>query len=261
MKYIVFSFDDGRKDTYTEALPILKKYGLTATVNIVPDYILHAERYPQFLTQAMTVDMILQMQREGYEIACHGYSHQNTAQDVLKNIDSFAQWGLDTAELGFASPYSELTQPLGSEFAELLAQKKLAYIRSGTQIRREGAVYAAAAIANDRLHAKRLFYSLNKDKPANVKEKRTFYQGVGINCHTSVGEIAYMLEKMPDEHVLILIYHSVLDAQQMQRYQNKWTTDKQDFEALCAWVAQNKALSAVTMKDVLHFSSEQVPTA
>ena len=34
MKYVVFSFDDGRKDFYTNALPILRKYNLLATVNV-----------------------------------------------------------------------------------------------------------------------------------------------------------------------------------------------------------------------------------
>ncbi len=39
MKYAVLSFDDGRADTYEKAYKILKKYGLTATINAVTDFI------------------------------------------------------------------------------------------------------------------------------------------------------------------------------------------------------------------------------
>lgn len=38
MKYITLSFDDGRKDFFTNALPVLKKYNLPATLNVITDF-------------------------------------------------------------------------------------------------------------------------------------------------------------------------------------------------------------------------------
>ena len=39
MKYVVLSFDDGRRDFYVNAFPILMKYKLVATLNVITDYV------------------------------------------------------------------------------------------------------------------------------------------------------------------------------------------------------------------------------
>lgn len=36
---ITLSFDDGRRDNYINAVPVLMKFGLPATFNITTDYI------------------------------------------------------------------------------------------------------------------------------------------------------------------------------------------------------------------------------
>ena len=38
MKYIIFSFDDGRKDNYDIVYPLLKKYGFTASFHVVTGF-------------------------------------------------------------------------------------------------------------------------------------------------------------------------------------------------------------------------------
>jgi hypothetical protein len=45
MKTIILSFDDARRDFYTRALPIIKKYNLTATLNVISDFILNPSNY------------------------------------------------------------------------------------------------------------------------------------------------------------------------------------------------------------------------
>lgn len=35
MKYVIFSFDDGRKDQYEIGYKVLKEYGFPATINVV----------------------------------------------------------------------------------------------------------------------------------------------------------------------------------------------------------------------------------
>ena len=39
MKYVVLSFDDGCRDFYVNAFPILMKYKLVATLNVITDYV------------------------------------------------------------------------------------------------------------------------------------------------------------------------------------------------------------------------------
>ena len=42
MRYVILSFDDGRRDFFTNALPVLRKYQLKATLNVVSDFVGHA---------------------------------------------------------------------------------------------------------------------------------------------------------------------------------------------------------------------------
>ncbi|MCL4534774.1 MAG: polysaccharide deacetylase family protein [Bacteroidetes bacterium] len=52
-KPIILTFDDGYRDFYTNAYPVLKKYGQTATVFIITDWV----GRPQYLTSQEIVEM------------------------------------------------------------------------------------------------------------------------------------------------------------------------------------------------------------
>ena len=83
----------------------------------------------------MTANQLMEWQKAGNEIACHGSTHQNTKDDVIRNIIELSGLGIDTTKIGFASPNSTLTidnmQSLGIE--KLYDDGKLSYLRSGIQ--------------------------------------------------------------------------------------------------------------------------------
>lgn len=110
MKFVNLSFDDGRSDTYEVAFPIIKKYGLKATVNIISEYITNPSKYHfGSAPKAMNKEQILTWQKEGFEVASHGRTHSNTKEDVLDNINDLKSFGINVEKIGFASPSSELT--------------------------------------------------------------------------------------------------------------------------------------------------------
>ena len=64
---IIISFDDGNLDNYTNAFPIMQKYGFTGVLYIVGNYI-GAENY-------MNADQIKEMAASGWEVGSHSMSH------------------------------------------------------------------------------------------------------------------------------------------------------------------------------------------
>lgn len=71
-KPVVITLDDGYRDLYTAAYPILKTHGFTAVAYIVPNFV----GWPQYVTR----DQILEMDRGGIEIASHTMNHANLAK-------------------------------------------------------------------------------------------------------------------------------------------------------------------------------------
>jgi peptidoglycan/xylan/chitin deacetylase (PgdA/CDA1 family) len=66
-KSVVLTFDDGYRDNYDTAFPLLKKYGMTGTFFIVTGLV----GYPAY----MTWDQIAEMHRAGMEIGAHTVHH------------------------------------------------------------------------------------------------------------------------------------------------------------------------------------------
>lgn len=70
-KSLIITFDDGYEDQYTDALPILKSLGMTATFFIIHDFV-GRDGY-------MTKTQITQLKSEGMELGGHSMSHKNLA--------------------------------------------------------------------------------------------------------------------------------------------------------------------------------------
>lgn len=79
-KYIVVTFDDGYADNLHNAVPILKKYGYTATVFVVSGMV----QLPQYLT----TKEVGQISAEGIEIGTHTDKHLALAEQTPKDINS-----------------------------------------------------------------------------------------------------------------------------------------------------------------------------
>ena len=253
MKRIVFSFDDGRLDTYTTAYPIMRKYGLPFTLNVTTDFVSHPERYTNFGSadnKSMRSEQVLDCYQNGVEIACHGHTHQNTAKDVLDNIAALAEMGVDVSGVGFASPNSEVTEDNCADIKKLLTDGTLGYIRSGRQVRREGIVYTVLTLLERFTHSKWLFYKLNK-RNIIAKGQTGILMSVGITAGTKIQQIRFLIEKLPDDASLILMFHSVLSRSDACYGKDAWYYDIADFETLVAALAANPRIQVCTTKEIV----------
>ena len=254
MKYAVLSFDDGRADTYENAYKILKKHGLTATINAVTDFIARPERYSDFASggnKAMTAEQLAECQKNGIEIACHGATHQNTADDILRNIRDLQNMGISTDGIGFASPNSHVTETTCGDVWALADKKIISYIRSGVRLERESFLYKTLTAAERITHSKYLFYILNKRNIESGKNNGILKSVAVLKC-TTPEQLIYFMEKMKDNDAVIFMLHSVIDKNCPYYAADKWCWDTARFIKLCAYLKETDGIQTVTTKDLLN---------
>ena len=248
MKKIIFSFDDGRKDTFDVAFQIIKEFGLTATINVATDFVEHPDDYRCFSSangEPMSVDELKEAKQYGIEIACHGHKHTNSVDDLIENIDHLRKWGLISKKTGFASPFSKITKSNLMGIDSLLSDGTIAYIRSGRQVRREGFLYSCFYFLMNITKSKRLFYILNKRSLISPNDF-AFYYGISITNKTTLKQIKYIITKMPDEYAAIFIFHSILRKSSASYGVDKWYWDACEFRNLCSFVKEKENIKCIT---------------
>ena len=255
MKYISLSFDDARSDTFEYALPIINKYGLTATVNVISDYVINPQKYcfPS-APYAMKKEQILMWQKNGYEVACHGSTHTNSSEDIIKNIKELQDFGVDINNIGFASPESWLTVEniARTGIDELKKNGVISYIRTGIQIRREGVLYTTLAALEKLCHSKRLYYKLNKKCIINDFDSSNIILSAAIKDYTHVGQIKYFVDMMKDSQGIILMFHSILPQENDYYGSDHYYWSINRFEELCKWLSEGENIKVLTTYDLLY---------
>ena len=69
-KPVLITFDDGYKDNYTNAFPIMKKYGMKCTIFVVTGFLGVYDNY-------LTWDQAKELLDAGFNIESHTYSHKS----------------------------------------------------------------------------------------------------------------------------------------------------------------------------------------
>lgn len=100
------TFDDGRKNVFTQGRPILQKYGILTTQYVIAD---SSKNDP---VDYMSLAQIRQLRKDGHEIESHSYRHCDQTrlsdteleEDIRLTNALLAKSGLPTPK-GFAYPY------------------------------------------------------------------------------------------------------------------------------------------------------------
>lgn len=83
-KKVVLTFDDGYRDFYVKAFPILKKYGFSATV-FLPTAFIGSKRSGLKDKEHLTWDEVVELYREGITFGSHTVTHQPLK--ILKGVE------------------------------------------------------------------------------------------------------------------------------------------------------------------------------
>ena len=76
-KPVLLTFDDGYKDNFTYAYPILKKYKFIATIFLVTQYIGKKDEWSKAEEEILSWEEIEEMKREGFSFGSHTHTHPN----------------------------------------------------------------------------------------------------------------------------------------------------------------------------------------
>jgi peptidoglycan/xylan/chitin deacetylase (PgdA/CDA1 family) len=79
LRYVVLTFDDGYRDFYTEAFPILKKYSYSATV-FLPTAFIDGAKQGLRRKQHLTWDQVRELRNGGINFGSHTVNHPDLSQ-------------------------------------------------------------------------------------------------------------------------------------------------------------------------------------
>jgi peptidoglycan/xylan/chitin deacetylase (PgdA/CDA1 family) len=120
-KPVVITFDDGYLDTYTEAFPIVREFGMKAVVFAVADPDVRESFWdkdkPNSVVPLMTAEQLLELRNAGWEIGSHSLHHRNLSQlspeeawDEISRSKSILEYALHSPVRSFCYPYGSINQ-------------------------------------------------------------------------------------------------------------------------------------------------------
>jgi peptidoglycan/xylan/chitin deacetylase (PgdA/CDA1 family) len=169
------TFDDGYDNEYTQAFPLLNKYGLSSTQFIITD-VLNTQGY-------MTNAQVLSMYKAGNEIASHTVTHNDLTKETQAQLLSEMAPSQSILQSIIGAPVTDLAYPYGTYNSSVVSAAQ--------------AVYAAARGVEDGFNSKDN-YNLYNIKAQNV-----------YNTTTASQISDWIYQAKLTNTWLVLVYHSV----------------------------------------------------
>ncbi len=123
-KGIAITFDDGYEDIYTNALPILKKYGITATVFVIGDSKNPNRDKMDNNLELLNLSQISLLKEAGWEIGFHTQTHPSLIELSDEELEQELIIGKKDTETKLGIELHYIAYPLG-----LYNKKVLNYVK------------------------------------------------------------------------------------------------------------------------------------
>lgn len=247
--YVSITFDDGRLDNFTNALPILEKHNLRATFFITTGFIDESidlnevHSFSSCNNQHMTIEMCKKLLKKGHEIGSHSDKHTNNANDYLVSKMKIGKW-FNLNNIGLSSPTS-LIQEENFDLSTKLISNEFLYYR--TSIRTCSLPFFQKIIfaANKYIHSPFIFAHFSNKFSTNLNKKSDLIYSIPIEKNTTISEIKRALKKAKENSLIVFLFHSISDEK------NKWHFSPKKFESFCSVISKKPNLKVITLKELV----------
>lgn len=244
---VVLSFDDGRKDNYDVAVPILQKYGLTATFNIATAYV--DGTIPKELTPctnpAMDKEHVKKLYHLAYEIAGHGDCHCNKDEDIVAGINKLHNW-LSLAKdekIGFASPRSDLDPGQVLKHIDKYKAQGILYVRTGIIDGKSFVKKMERRLAY--ITGSQMLYYKAFEKSIGLVKQNFLIYSVPIMNKATLKQVTYLIRKaVKNGKSCVLMFHSISGKGDLY-CKDTWSWDRNKFAGLCKWLGEQEKLGKI----------------
>ena len=124
-KPVILTFDDGYVDNYTQAFPLLKKYGFVGTFFIITDVV--NQKHPDYLTW----DMVREMRDAGMRFGAHGRTHIDLSQADHDQLVWQALGSTEVFQAELGEPARYIAYPSGRYNQQVIDIYKSAHYWAG----------------------------------------------------------------------------------------------------------------------------------
>lgn len=234
---ITFSFDDARADSY-RAIKVAAQYGVKSTLNVTTGYVEGINKVTDNPTHlpAMSKENVVELFYSGTEIACHGDTHDNTLESIIKGKNKLFNWlNLPVnQEIGFASPRSMIN--IEPTMIARLKDNHIVYLRVGPFVnpisRQKRMVRKIAALTQ----SKWLFSRFYTDTIENPIEDNYILRSVPVMQQNGLKQMKAIVDyAIQNKCWLILMFHSVLaDGEDGFSENFSWPLDQ--YKLLCEYL-------------------------
>lgn len=238
---VTFSFDDARLDSY-RAIKLASEYGVKSTLNVTTGYVegVNAEEDNPTHLPAMSYEQVVELNNLGAEIACHGDTHDNSLESILKGKEKLFQWLQLThdQEIGFASPHSMID--IVPSKINSLKENRIVYLRVGPFVRPITRIKRLLRKTSAITQSKGLFCRFYKDTISNPVEDAYIIRSVPVMRQNGLEQMKAIVDyAIKKKGWLILMFHSVLDKGETG-YNENFSWPLEDYRTLCEYIERKR---------------------